>query len=85
MKTLIATFLIVLAALFVPATSYAQENCVQVYGGGVVCGEEAPEHEPVDTDLGDINFTVVGGALLLASGTFLYLSRKIKASTSKIK
>lgn len=85
MKTLIATVLILSAALFMPATSFAQENCVQVYGGGVVCGEEAPEHEPVDTDLGDINFTVVGGALLLASGTFFYLSRKIKTSTSKVK
>lgn len=83
MKHLIATLSILVAALFVPATSYAQENCVQVYGGGVVCGEEAPEHEPVDTDLGDINFTVVGGAFLLASGTFFYLSRKVKASTSK--
>jgi hypothetical protein len=83
MKQLIATFLIVLAALFVPAEAFAEENCVQVYGGGVVCGEEAPEHEPVDTDLGDINFTVVGGTLLLASGTFFYLSKKIKVGTSK--
>lgn len=84
MKKLIATFLLFFAALFVPAASYAEENCVQVYGGGVVCGEEAPEHEPVDTDLGDINFAVVGGALLLASGAFFYLSRKVKTSTSKV-
>jgi hypothetical protein len=84
MKKLIATFLILFAALFVPTTAFAEENCVQVYGGGVVCGEEAPEHEPVDTALGDINFAVVGGALLIASGTFFYLSRKVKTSTSKV-
>lgn len=85
MKIFIATLAVLFAALFVPATSYAEENCVQVYGGGVVCGEEAPEHEPVDTDLGDINFAVVGGAFFVASGTLFYLSRKIKVSTSKVK
>ena len=64
-----------------PKAVLAQENCVQVYGGGVVCGEET--HEPVDTDLGDINLALVGGFLLTASGTLFYLSRRVKVNSSK--
>ena len=62
-----------------------QENCVTVYGGGVVCGVQAPEHEPVDTDLADMNPLVLAGGLLLASGSLLYLSKKAKQGSFQIK
>ncbi|MEK7112626.1 MAG: hypothetical protein AAB875_04825 [Patescibacteria group bacterium] len=70
--------LIVIGVFLFPQTSFAQENCVQVYGGGVVCGAEAPEHKPVPAGLAD-NPLTIGLGLLLASGALLYASRKIRA------
>lgn len=84
----ITLFTAILAAvLLVPRDTFAAhevEHCVQVYGGGVVCGIQAPEHKPVEADLGDINPALIGGGLLLASGILLYLSRRVKARTSGI-
>lgn len=69
--------LVILAAVFLaPQAVFAQENCVTVYGGGVVCGAEI--HEPIDTDLGDVNPVILGSGLLLTSGILLYLSKKVK-------
>ena len=68
---------IVISAL--PSKALAQEPCVQVYGGGVVCGAVAPEHKPVETGLAD-NLALFGGALILASGVIFYISKKIKSS-----
>ena len=68
--------LAILGAIFsLPKTILAQENCVSVYGGGVVCGAET--HEPVDTALGDINPAILGAGFLLASGSLLYYSKKL--------
>lgn len=70
--------LITIVVFLFPKASFAQENCVQVYGGGVVCGAEAPEHKPVPAGLAD-NPLTIGLGLLLASGALLYVSRKIRS------
>ncbi len=75
MKKLFLSLVILVAIFSLPKAVLAQENCVTVYGGGVVCGAET--HEPVDTDLGDINPAVLGVGFLLASGSLLYFSRKL--------
>ena len=82
MKNLVLSISLFILALSMPKAVLAQENCVQVYGGGVVCGEET--HEPVDTDLGDINPAIIGGFFLTASATLFYFSRKVKLSSSKV-
>jgi len=64
---------------------HAQENCVQVYGGGVVCGVEAPEHEPIDADLGDINPVVLGSGLLSASAILFYIFKRRQRRVFEIK
>ena len=79
MKKLFLALAILAAMASLPKAVMAQENCVTVYGGGVVCGAET--HEPVDTDLGDINPAVLGVGFLLASGSLLYFSRKFAKST----
>ena len=78
MKKLFLSLVILTAMFSLPKAVLAQENCVTVYGGGVVCGAET--HVPVDTDLGDINPAVLGIGFLLASGSLLYLSRKFAKS-----
>ncbi len=79
MKKLFLSLVILTAMFSLPKAVLAQENCVTVYGGGVVCGAET--HEPVDTDFGDINPAVLGIGFLLASGSLLYFSRKIAKNT----
>ena len=79
MKKLFISLAILAAMASLPKAVLAQENCVTVYGGGVVCGAET--HEPVDTDLGDINPAVLGIGFLLASGSLLYFSRRIVKNT----
>lgn len=74
MKKLFLSLVITAVLFSLPKAVLAQENCVTVYGGGVVCGAET--HEPVDTDLGDINPAILGTGFLLASGSLLYLSKK---------
>ena len=74
MKKLFLSLAILVLTLFSPRATFAQENCVTVYGGGVVCGAT---HEPVETDLGDINPAILGARLLMASGVFLYLSKRV--------
>jgi hypothetical protein len=79
MKKLFLSLAILIAMSSLPKAVLAQENCVTVYGGGVVCGAET--HEPVETDLGDINPAILGIGFLLASGSLLYFSRKIAKNT----
>lgn len=70
--------LIVMSAVIFPQVSFAQEQtCTQVYGGGVVCGAQAPEHKPIETGLAE-NLGLIGAGFLLTSGVLLYLSRKAK-------
>jgi len=59
----------------------AQDNCVEVYGQGVVCGAKTPEeHIPVQAGLSDINFQVVGAGLLMASAVgFVLNSKRVRA------
>ncbi len=52
--------------------------CVQVYGGGVVCGAEAP-HKPVEAGLAE-NLALMGAGLMAASGVFFYLSKKARVA-----
>jgi LPXTG-motif cell wall-anchored protein len=73
MKKLIFVILALITIAF-PAKVIAEETqiiCPQAYGGGVVCGV----HTPVNTGIGD-NLAVVGGALLVSSVSFLFLSKK---------
>ncbi len=79
MEKLFLSLAILAAMSFLPKAVLAQENCVTVYGGGVVCGAET--HEPVETDLGDINPAVLGIGFLIASGSLLYFSRRIVKNT----
>ncbi len=87
MKKLILSLAIALSALVLPGSAYAQTTnvepgvCVSVYGGGVVCGAK---HEIVDTDLGDINPAVLGGAFIFASGALFLLSKKMRKVSSQI-
>ncbi len=78
-KFLISLTLAVFMIFLAPAVSSAQEaTCVQVYGGGVVCGAQAPEHKPVETGLAD-NLGIIGLGFVLTSGALLFISRKVKA------
>lgn len=88
MQKLIITLAVVIGALTAPATALADheqdvETCIEtpVYGGGVgvVCG--AKTHEPIDTDLGDVNFAILGGSLLASSFFILRLSKKAQAAS----
>jgi hypothetical protein len=79
MKKLFLSLVVLAVMTSLPKAVLAQENCVTVYGGGVVCGAET--HEPVETDLGDINPAILGMGFLLASGSLLYFSRKIAKNT----
>lgn len=86
MKQTILALVFALSALVLPGVALAQTNlepgvCVSVYGGGVVCGAK---HEVVPTALGDINPVILGAGFLLASGVFVYLSKKVKRNSSQI-
>jgi hypothetical protein len=85
----IATVLILMAALLVPASSYAKTVCIQYYGGAVECYEEeevlGEVHEVIETDLADINPATLGIVYLLTSGAIFYLSRKVRKSSLFIK
>lgn len=82
MKIITFTFLILISILVLPQEALATHeatHCIQVYGGGSVCGTKAPEvvHKPVETDIGDVNFGLFGVALLTISATLFYSSRKL--------
>ena len=87
MKRLIIALILALSALSLPVAAYAQTTnlepgvCVSVYGGGVVCGAK---HEIVDTDLGDINPAVLGGAFTLSSAALFLLSKKMRKVSSQV-
>jgi len=87
MKKLITVLAILVSILLMPGQASAQETvetCVEttVYGGGVgvVCGVKT--HTPINTALGD-NSLALALVLLGASAGLLYLSKKIKVSTSR--
>jgi hypothetical protein len=84
-KKSILTAMILVAVLLSAQKVHAQENCVQVYGGGVVCGVQAPEHEPVDADLGDINPVILGSGLLSASVILFYIFKRRQRRVFEIK
>jgi len=79
MKKVFLALILALAILNWPVDIYAQETCVSVYGGGVICGTST-EHKPVNTALGDINPALVGGIFLIISGGLNKLSKKLKSS-----
>lgn len=81
-KKMILSLAFIAALLAVPSVVLAQSTCVSVYGGGVVCGAQAPEHKPVSTGIADINPAILGGAFITVSGILLRVSRKIKARSS---
>ena len=79
-KLLVITALTV-AALTVTPSVYAEDNtCVQVYGGGVVCGAQAP-HQPVNAGIAD-NIALIGASLVAVSGVLLFLSKKARIQAS---
>jgi hypothetical protein len=79
MKKLFLVLTILVLTLFSPKAILAEETCVTVYGGGVVCGA----HEPVEAGLGDVNPAILGAGLLLASGVLLYLSKRVIAQNNQ--
>lgn len=76
LKTILISLIISLSALVLPGAVAAQENCVTVYGEGVVCGAEAPEHKPVEAGIEDLP-KIAGAFFLLASGVSFYLSKRV--------
>lgn len=76
MKRLIVIFAFLLVVLGRANVVFAQETvCTTVYGGGVVCGVQAPEHKPVETGIEDYPLLVAAG--LLGTGFLFYrLSKK---------
>lgn len=84
-KKSVLTVTILIAVLLSAQKVHAQENCVQVYGGGVVCGVQAPEHEPIEADLGDINPVILGSGLLSASAILFYIFKRRQRRVFEIK
>jgi hypothetical protein len=78
MKKLIVTLAVLFLALARAGVVLADQVCTTTYGGGVVCGAQAPEHEPVETGLGDINPLILGIGLIGASTALFVFSRKLK-------
>ena len=81
-KKILISLIFVAGVLLTPGNVFA-DNCVTVYGGGVVCGVEAPEHKPVETALVDDPALV--GTILLGSASALYLvSKKLRYAPENI-
>ena len=78
----LAVTLFVLSLIFVKPALAEGQTCVQVYGGGVVCGASTPPHQPVPTGLGE-NLAVAGGAFIIASGILLYFAKRAKKSFAR--
>ena len=81
-KLILGLALVLLAVALRPEASFA-EDCVSVYGGGVICGAST-EHKPVDTAIADINPALLGAGLILASRGLRTISRKLKEQASLI-
>lgn len=75
LKKILVSAVLSVAALTAPVSVSADDQvCVSVYGGGVVCGAQAP-HKPVEAGLAE-NIALLGGGSMLASGVFYFLSKK---------
>jgi hypothetical protein len=76
----ITTFALTVVLVFsvIGVVSADGQTCVTQYGGAVVCGNTPPEvpHVPVKAGLGDINFGVVGGILLIGSSLLFVYSKR---------
>ncbi|MFV1916991.1 MAG: hypothetical protein ACC618_00675 [Patescibacteria group bacterium] len=81
MKKALATLVLTAALFLVPGGVYAKTVCTQAYGQPVKCYEEEEVvlgvHEPVDADLAD-DLGVLSIGLLVASGVFIYLSKRTR-------
>jgi len=86
LKKILITLSLLFAVSATPRAVYAVENCVTVYGGGVVCSAETENivHKPVETDLGDVRPLVLGSVLIGTSFALFVLSRKIAQRASVI-
>ncbi len=82
-KRLIVLISVLVAFAAAPSISKAEsQTCVQVYGGGVVCGASTPNVTPAPTGLGE-NLAVIGGTFILASGILLYFAKRTKKSLAR--
>ena len=76
-RLIVISSFLVLARLFVPATSFAEDTCTTVtqYGGSVsyICGT----HTTVNTGLAE-SLPLIGFISLGASGILRYLSKRAK-------
>lgn len=85
LKKILATIAFTSLALTMPVSVIAEENCVQVYGGGVVCGAETPKvHKPVQAGLADNPF-IIGFGFVAISASLFIISRKHQARLSEAK
>jgi len=80
-KVLAVSALVLTGQILVVKPVLAQDTCVSVYGGGVVCGIAYPKHEPVKTGLVE-NLGFLGFGFLASSGVFALISKKIEKSSS---
>jgi len=78
LKKILIVSAIAAAVVLTPQAAYAQQNCVTVYGGGVVCGAKTEEiiHKPVETGLAE-NLLAVAVGSIVAAGALLIFSKKI--------
>ena len=74
-KKLLAVAVVVTALLgAVSSVSAEDQVCVSVYGGGVVCGAQAP-HQPVNAGIAE-NIALLGAGSVMISGVLFFLSKK---------
>jgi hypothetical protein len=85
LKKILITLAVAAAAVLTPEVAYAQQNCVTVYGGGVVCGAETEVivHKPVEAGLAE-NLMAVAAVSLTAAGALQFISKRISTRLSGI-
>ena len=84
LKKIFIVLAVIVAVVLTPQAAYAQQNCVTVYGGGVVCGAETEEivHKPVETGLAENLLAAAGVAIGVAGGLHL-MSKRISTRLSE--
>ncbi len=77
-KSLVVGSVLLVSLALAPVARADDQVCTSVYGGGVICGAKT-EHEPVATDLADIDPRLFGSGLLGLSLVLRGAAKKMKA------
>jgi hypothetical protein len=76
-KTILLIVSLMLISFFSPASTQAEEVCVQNYGQPVVCGQSTPDiHVLAKTGIADIDMKLVGFFFVIFSGVLYAYSVK---------